>query len=102
MTLTNLPASVTHNEAEADFTVPESFDISLIGQHRVTIRGEIRVPVDAQKSAYLTLFEQYDFLVTLQPCKIMDFFDKVRVIELRYNIGTADMTDGSYEYEQSP
>ena len=47
VTLTNLPSFVNHNVADADFTVPSSFDFSLIGQYTVTIRGEIQVPVDA-------------------------------------------------------
>ena len=44
----------------------------------------------------MTFSEEYDFLVTVQPCVITDYFDTVRVIELRYNIGQVDLTDGFY------
>ena len=96
VTLTNLPNFVTQNVPEADFTVPSSFDLSFIGQYTVTIRGEIQVPVDAKKSDFTTYTEEYDFLVTIQPCIITDYADTVRVIELRYNIGQEDLTDGFY------
>ena len=96
VTLTNLPTFVTQNVPEADFTVPSSFDLSLIGQYTVTIRGEIQVPVDAKKSQYTTFAQEYDFLVTISPCIITDYVDTVRVIELRYNIGQADLTGGFY------
>ena len=102
MTLTNLPAFVTQNVPEADFTVPSTLDLSLIGQYTVTIRGEIQVPVDAKKSAYTTHAEEYDFLVTIEPCIITDYADTVRVIELRYNIGHVDKTEGFYQFDETP
>lgn len=47
VTLTNLPAYVTHDGTVKDFSVPENYDLSLIGQQTVVIRGEIQVPLDA-------------------------------------------------------
>ena len=102
VTLTNLPAFVTQNVAQADFTVPLNSDLSLIGQYPVTIRGEIQVPIDAKKSAYDTLFVEYDFLVTIEPCRITDYVGSVRVIELRYNVGAISLTDGFYQFDELP
>ena len=41
VTLINLPAFVTHNEATSDFTIDQNSDLSLIGSYTVTIRSEI-------------------------------------------------------------
>ena len=46
VTLTNLPAFVTHNEASSDFTIPQTLDLSLIGEYFVTINSKICVPFD--------------------------------------------------------
>ena len=46
ITVTGLPAFVTHNEAAKDFTIPQTSDLSLIGVYTVTIRSEISVPDD--------------------------------------------------------
>ena len=44
VTLTNLPSFVTHNLATSDFTIPQTFDLSLIGEYKVHIRSEISIP----------------------------------------------------------
>ena len=36
---TSLPGFVTHNMVEYDFTVPESYDLSLIGIYSATLEG---------------------------------------------------------------
>jgi hypothetical protein len=47
VTFLNLPTFVTHNApTTADFSVPKSSDLSLIGSYPVTIRSEINVPND--------------------------------------------------------
>ena len=46
VTLTNLPSFVTHNEASSDFTIPQTGDLSLLGEYTVTIKSEICVPDD--------------------------------------------------------
>ena len=58
--------------------------------------------MDPQLSAYDTKFVEYDFLVTIEPCRITDYVDTVRVIELRYNIGALDLTDGFYQFDEVP
>ena len=46
VTLTNLPSFVTHNEASSDFTIPQTGDLSLLGEYTVTIKSAICVPDD--------------------------------------------------------
>ena len=45
---------------------------------------------------------EYDFLVTVEPCRITDYVDTIRVVELRYNIGAVDLTDGIYKFDEVP
>ena len=47
VSLTNLPAFVSHNSVGKDFTVPKFLDLFLIGSYIVTIRSEIKIPLDA-------------------------------------------------------
>ena len=41
VTLTDLPAFITHQEPTSDFTLPQNADLDLIGSYVVTIRSEI-------------------------------------------------------------
>ena len=70
VTLTNLPLLVTHNEVSSDFTVPQSADLSFIGEYTVNIKSEIQVPNDQTKSTFTTYEVNYDFLVVIDPCSI--------------------------------
>ena len=46
ITLTNMPVFVTHNESTSDFKIPQTSDLSLLGEYTVTIKSEICVPDD--------------------------------------------------------
>ena len=46
ITVSNLPPFAVHNQANADFTVPQTSDLSLIGIYTVTVQGAISVPDD--------------------------------------------------------
>ena len=70
VTLTNLPLFVTHNEVSSDFSVPQSTDLSLIGEYTVNIKSEIQVPNDQTKSTFTTHEVNYDFLVIIDPCSV--------------------------------
>ena len=70
VTLTNLPHFVTHNEVSSDFTVPQSTDVSHIGEYTVNIKSEIQVPNDQTKTTFTTHEVNYDFLVVIDPCSI--------------------------------
>ena len=65
VTLTNLPAFVTHNEGSSDFTVPQTGDLSLLGEYPVTIKSEICVPDDYTQDTCTTKFVEYEFLVIM-------------------------------------
>ena len=40
--------------------------------------------------------------MTIEPCRITDYVDTIRVIELRYNIGAPELTDGFYQFDEQP
>ena len=65
VTLTDLPSFVTHNESSSDFTVPQTGDLSLLGEYPVTIRSEICVPDDHTQSTCSTMFVEYEFQVIM-------------------------------------
>ena len=65
VTLTGLPTFVTHNENNSDFTIPQTSDLSLLGEYPVTIRSEICVPDDHTQSTCSTMFVEYDFLIVM-------------------------------------
>ena len=73
VTVTNLPDFITHNEDSSDFTLPQTSDLSLIGTYTVTIRSEIQVPEDHTGSSFKTLFAEYDFVITVEPCLITSY-----------------------------
>ena len=74
VTLTNLPTFVTHNAPTmADFSVPYSSDLSLIGSYSVTIRSEIKVPNDYTETTFKSMFVEYEFIVFMQPCLVSSY-----------------------------
>jgi hypothetical protein len=68
VTFTNLPAFVTHNVGSSDLTIPQTFDLSLVGEYTVTIRSEIYIPDDSSMTTYSILFAEYDFIIRIEPC----------------------------------
>ena len=91
-----------HNTPTADFTIPRQDDLALIGKYVVTMRSEIQVPDDYSKSSYTTLFKTDEFIVFVEPCTVDTYVDTVTVGVINYNIGTPTMTDGPYEFQQTP
>ena len=72
VTLTNLPAFVTHIPANSNFEVFTD-QLSDIGSYTVTIRSEISVPTDYTMTSYQTLFVEYDFLILVDECLVTDY-----------------------------
>ena len=40
--------------------------------------------------------------VTVNPCQVSTYTDTQKVVSITYNIGAPDLTDGSYEFTESP
>ena len=98
VTVTNLPTFATHNTGTADFTIQTTTDLSLIGQYIVTINSMICVPDDYTQESCTIKQVQYDFVIKMEPCKI-DTYNSVLVAGvINYNIGTPDVTGGSYSF----
>ena len=92
VTVTNLPAFVTHNEPSLDFTIPQNNDLGLIGEYIVTLRSEIQVPDDSSKATYTTMFVEYDFVIQVEEC-LIDTYSADQVIDtISYNIGAPELT----------
>ena len=102
VTLTNLPPFVTHNEATSDFTIPQTSDLSLIGEYIVTLRSEISIPDDYTMTTYTTLFVEYDFIIRMEPCLVTTYTDTTKVTAIVYNIGAPSLTDGLYVFDEDP
>ena len=100
ITVTNLPAFAQHNTATQDFTIPQTNDLTLIGQYTVTLRSEISVPTDYTKTSFNTLFVEYTFPIYMEPCQISSFTDSLTAGPIFYNIGAPDKTDGNYDFLQ--
>ena len=87
VTLTNLPTFVTHNApATADFSVPYTSDLSLIGSYPVTIRSEISVPNDYTKTTFKKMFVEYEFIVFMEPCLVTSYDATTIVEKIVYNV----------------
>ena len=103
VTLTNLPAFVTHNApTTADFSVPQTSDLSLIGSYTVTIRSTICVPDDHTQITCTPIYAEQDLLVQIEPCKVSAFEATTMVTVLQYNVNQATLTDGFYAFDQDP
>jgi len=85
--VTNLPSFATHNLATADFTIPQTFDLALIGEYKVRIRSEISIPDDYTKTTFTKKFAEYDFLIRIEPCMVSTYAAKTKVTTITYNIG---------------
>ena len=97
--LTNLPGWAQHNEGTSDFTIPKTGDLSIIGEHVVTILGEILVPDDYTKSTYTPMTVQYDFSIFVEPCVILDFI-AVPIRTIVYTIGSVAELSETYSFTQ--
>ena len=102
VTITNLPVFVTHNLGSSDFTIPQTFDLSLIGEYTVTIRSEISIPDDSSMTTYSVMFVEYDFIIRIEPCLVSTYTDTTKVTVIKYNLGAPDLTDGLYVFDESP
>ena len=65
VTLTDLPNFVTHNEGSSDFTIPQTGDLSLLGEYPVTIRSEICIPDDHTQNSCRSKFVKYEFIIIM-------------------------------------
>ena len=97
VTFTDLPTFVTHNAPTSDdFTVPVNNDLSLLGSYTVTIRSEIEVPDDYTKTTFTKWFEEYDFIVYMQPCVVGKYEATQMITKIVYNVNALDVTSNKY------
>ena len=102
VTITNLPNFAQHNEADADFTIPSSSDLSLIGEYMVTIKAEISIPDDHTMTSYSPMIVQYDFPIRMQPCQVSTYSRNQVAGPIYFNVGAPEKTDGAYTFGEDP
>ena len=73
VTLKNLPTWTIHNVASSDFTIPRNADLSLIGEYIVTLRSEIKIPIDHTKTTFKTVFAEYPFPIQVGGCVVKTY-----------------------------
>ena len=88
---------VTHNDAAADFTVPFTSDLNLVGEYFFTIRSAIRFPADSSLTTYIDLFDEYQVSVQINPCEITDY-TTVPIPKLTYIIGDPAALSDEYVF----
>ena len=88
--MTNLPTFVTHNKDTSDFSVPETFNLDLIGSYTVGIRSEISIPNDHTDGSFIKLMSEYEFTIFVKPCLISDYSAAKADGDIIYTIGGAE------------
>ena len=76
--------------------------MSLIGIYTFLIRSEIEVPDDYTMSTTTIMTAEEEITVTVNPCQVSTYTDTQKIVSITYNIGAPDLTDGSYEFTESP
>ena len=85
ISMTGLPAWVTYDDANRDFTVPLSSDPARVGQYPVTITSELSVPTDYTKTAFITISATNSFTIFVNPC-IVTNYQNVPINDMIYTI----------------
>ena len=65
-----MPAAVVYSDTSKDFSVPLLTDNTNCGAYLITIRNEISVPDDAEKSSFTPMVVEYDFTIFIEPCSV--------------------------------
>ena len=97
LTLTDLPVWTVHNEATQDFTIPQFFDLSLIGEYVVTVHSQISVPNDYTNTTFTVMEVEYPMSILIQPCIIIDF-TTVPINTITYTIGDSQELSQQYNF----
>lgn len=99
--VSNVPDFVTHNPETFDFTINRVNDVSLIGEYFVTIRSQIEMPKDHTRTEMMTLFDEYDFSIKVQPC-LIDEFSVSPFEKMTYTIGERAKASPRFSFTQKP
>ena len=86
-----LPFWISHSLASSDFTIPQTADLSLIGEHTFTIRSEIQVPDDFTGDTTTMMFDEDTLVVRIEPCDILSF-TTIPISKVVYIIGDPAVT----------
>ena len=96
------PVWITHNTGPRTFTVPKTTENAAAGAYPITIRNEISVPVDAEKSSYNLMVVEYTFTIYITPCQVNSYIETSLVGDLVYEIATPGIVSPGYVFDESP
>lgn len=95
-------AHVEYREPRRDFRVSKTIDLSLIGSYDITVNAEVTHFTDSSKSDTVTVLTPMTFTLFIEPCVVTDYVDTTTIIEIYYPLGTPDLTDGYYVFDEVP
>ena len=105
MTYSESPARATishDNTVNLDFTVPQDTTLGGLGANLITVTAEVTHFTDSSKASTTTITGQFDFTIFFEPCQVTNYVDTTRVTQILYQLGTPDLTDGYYEFDEVP
>lgn len=73
----NLPDFIAHNAASADFTIPQTVDLSILGQYTVTVRADIDIPSSKSGTPSDTITSELYFEIQVNPCEVNEYSRQV-------------------------
>lgn len=98
ITVSNLPSFATHRSASADFQIPATSDLDLIGVYTVNIKAEICVPDDYTQGSCTPVVVQYDFEILVEPCIITSFDPTPELFDMIYSVREPALVNGPYGF----
>lgn len=101
VTVPDLPPWVTHNAETADFTIGQTSDATLIGEHVFTIISEIQMPTNYTRSQFTTKTLEYEMTIIVKPCLLEDII-VAKIDKFSYTIGELDSDSDPYDFIQVP
>ena len=103
--MAGVPDFVIHDDVARTFTIPETYDHSLIGSYQVTIDVTIQVPTDHTKSAYTEHNHRQNVLIYVEPC-LLTSIDVTGALQPNYSYtignGDPDLITEQYAFMQNP
>ena len=98
----NLPDFATHNAASGDFTIPQTVDLSILGQYSVTVRAEIDIPSHKSGTPSDTIASELLFEIQVNPCEVNEYSRQLVPATIFHKVGAAAKNDGAYSFKELP
>ena len=77
-------------------------DLSKIGSYAQTAIATAQYWGDSSRSSKVTVTGSFTFTFYIEPCLVNNYADTIRITEISYTLGTQDMTEGFYIFDETP